>query len=232
MAEVRFVLLSVVLCLGCARPGPLPLNPASLRASQPRTILASLPPIPPFGTSGPKRARGLLSFAVSSGSESSTDERGRTVRSKGVGDPAEAISSALMAALVQRFGLKTLGKGKLQTQGTSAEDLSRQYQRADLVLDVRTSQWGIKPTSATRYAVFYEGSLRLVDTKRKAILAEGRCTVRPVKRPDDPSFDALIWDEAAILKQKLSGVIQSCVEEYRTRVLGLTMEETWKATGT
>ncbi len=38
-----------------------------------------------------------------------------------------------------------------------------------------------------------------------------------------------MWNDATILKERLLNVIQVCVDDYRTRVLGLTMQETWES---
>jgi hypothetical protein len=108
----------------------------------------------------------------------------------------------------------------------SAKELSGVYPHADLVLDVRTTRWGVSPTSATRYAIHYQGRLRLIDTRRRAVVADGTCVVEPDHQPNDPSWDALMWNDAASLKERLWKVIERCADDYRTRVLGMTMEET------
>ncbi len=153
--QVRHVLFSVLLfqAASCARPGPLPLNRAALRASQPRTILATLPPYPPFWKSYRKRT--FLGFPLLGAAigEAAAEEEGRKVQSLGVKDPADAIGAVLMGGLVKRFALQVPDVGKTQTRGTSAEELSGEYQHTDLVLDVRTTRWGVSPTSATRYAI-------------------------------------------------------------------------------
>jgi hypothetical protein len=172
---------------------------------------------------------GLVGVAVSEAvRQAAAEEEGRKVQSLGVRDPADVMAVVLMGALLKRFALQTPDAGKAQTRGTSAEELSDEYQHADVVLDVRTTRWGVSPTSATRYAIFYEGSLKLIDTRRRAIIAEGTCAVRPDHQPDDPSYDALMWNDATILKEKLPNVIQACVDHYRTRVLGLTMQDMGK----
>lgn len=169
---------------------------------------------------------GLWGFVTSKVvSESVAEAEATRVRSKGVIDPADVIQAVLKRGLVNRFALQVLDEGKIQTRGTSAQELAREYPHADLVLDVRTSDWGMLPTSATRYAIFYEGTLRLIDTRRQAIIAEGSCTFRPGKQSHDPSYDALMWQDATILKEKLQTAIQYCVDDYRTRVLGLTTQE-------
>jgi hypothetical protein len=172
---------------------------------------------------------GLGGVAVSEAvREAAAEEEGRKVRSLGVRDPADVMAVVLMGGLVKRFALQLLDAGNAQTRGTSAEALSNEYRHADLVLDMRTTRWGLSPTSATRYAIFYESSLRLIDTRRRAIIAEGTCAVRPDHQPDDPSYDALMWNAATILKEKLLKMIQLCVDDYRTRVLGLTMQDMGK----
>jgi hypothetical protein len=225
---VKAVLLSLLLfcAAGCAGPILLPLNRAALRASRPGAILASRPPVPTFRTSEPALAMVLFGVVGLVISEVASEAETKNVRSRGVNDPADAIASVLMRGLMMRFALQAL-EGKIQARAMSVEELSREYHNSDLVLDVRTTEWGMSPTSATQYAIFYEGSLRLIDTRRQTVLAEGSCKVRPDRQPDDPSYGALMWRDATILKEKLRNAIQHCIDDYRTRVLGLTTQETW-----
>jgi hypothetical protein len=225
---VRPLLFSAVLfcAAGCARPEYLPLNRAALRASQPRTILATLRPYPPFWKTHREWAPvwfGLVGKAVS---ESAAEAEGSQLRTLGVRDPADAIAVVLLEGLVKRFTLRVKHASEPQPLEMSAKELSGVYPHADLVLDVRTTRWGVSPTSATRYAIHYQGRLRLIDTRRRAVVADGTCVVEPDHQPNDPSWDALMWNDAASLKERLWKVIERCADDYRTRVLGMTMEET------
>lgn len=225
---MRLLLIAVLLvgAAGCARPEYLPLNRAALRASQPRTILATRPPYPGFWKSYRARSSLWSELGVVGHGDPEAEAEGLRVRSLGVGDPADMIAVVLLEGLLKRFALRVKHAGEPQTLGKSAEELSREYQHTDLVLDVRTTRWGVSPTTATRYALFYQGRLRLIDTRRRAVVADGTCDVRPDHQPDDPSYDALMWNNATILKERLWKVIERCADDYRTRILGLTTSET------
>lgn len=225
---MRRLLCSLLLfcAAGCARPEPLSLNRDALQASQPRTILATRPPYPPFWKSyrAPGSAWSAL-VGVTPG-KAAAESEGRQVRSLGVKDPADAIAVIVLEGLVKRFALRVKHAAEAQTRETSAEELADEYPHSDLVLDVRTTRWGVAPTTATRYAIYYQGHLRLIDTRRRAVVADGTCAVGPDHQPNDPSYDALMWNNATILKERLWKVIESCADDYRTRVLGLTAQDT------
>jgi hypothetical protein len=214
-------LASVLAAMSCASPGPL--NRAALRASQPRTILATLPPIPAFRgrtstIAGATAPLALLGMAV--GSELEVSE-GKKARAKHLYDPADAISAALMKGMVRRFSLNVVDAGKQETLGTSAGELSREYKDVDLVLDVRTSDWGFVPIRMGHYGILYEGTLRLIDTRNQSVIAEGSCTFHPADSEDSPSYDELMAADAALLKARFRALTQFCADDYRTRILGL-----------
>jgi hypothetical protein len=206
----------------CASRGPMPLNRAALRVTKPRTIVATLRPVPPFkghtSGNGLAGAFGLIGVVIL---ESMAESEGRSVRSRGVADPADTLVTALMPRMAKRFSLEILDSGKAQTRGISAKDLSREYGKADLVLDVRTHQWGFAPTSIGRYGMRYEGSLQLVDTRNQAVIAQGTCMYQSGEDPDAPTYDEMMANDAAVLRASLSAMVNYCLDDYRKRILGL-----------
>jgi hypothetical protein len=213
--------LVVLLCLSCATPGPL--NRAALRASHPRTILATLPPIPAFQgrTSQAEIAGALTGLVGLIVTDRMAEAEGKKARARQILDPADLITAVLMRGLAKRYALQVLDAGNVETSGTSAGELSREYASSDLVLDVRTSDWGFTPTRLGHYDIYYEGSVSLIDTRNKTVLAEGTCVSHPIDGEAAPSYEELMARDAALLKAKFRGLVMFCADDYRTRILGL-----------
>jgi hypothetical protein len=212
----------MVCATNCASPGPMPLNRAALRASQPRTIVATVPPVPSFkghtSGSGVAAAFGLVGLAIMEGM---AESEGKAVRSRGVVDPADPMVSALMPRLAKRFSLEILDSGTAKTRGKSATQLSREYGKADLVLDIRTHQWGFGPTGMGRYGMRYDGSLQLIDSRNQTVIAHGICQYQPDDDPNAPTYDQLMANDAAVLRASLTAMMNYCLDDYRKRILGL-----------
>lgn len=147
-------------------------------------------------------ALGLIGLGIRAADIAAT---GQAVEQKRTYDPASVIRVELARALSKRFSLQIV----------------EQHQIADLTLDVRTSQWGFKPVRMGHYGITYEGTLKLVDTRNKTVIAEGACLSLPVDSDDAPTYDELLANDAMILKASLSSLEEFCTTDYRTRILGL-----------
>lgn len=71
------------------------------------------------------------------------------------------------------------------------------------------------------YGVTYRGTLRLIDTRTRTLIAEGNCTSLPVDSTDAPDYEELLAHNARLLKAALTTLEQFCTDDYRTRILGV-----------
>lgn len=226
MIRAVALLLALSPALGCGGSTPLPgpLNRAALRASHPRSVRGAVTPVPQFqgvtSSSGMLAAFGLAGLVMMQGA---ADSEGDRARETGVYDPAVAINVELTKALAKRFSLQITDPSPKKIGRTirPVEDLSDRNQDVDLLLEVRTNAWGFKPVRIGAYGVTYEGTLRLIDTRSKALIAEGQCTSLPVDSSEAPSYEQMQAQEAALLKEMLRGLEQYCTDDYRKRILGL-----------
>src|SRR5262249_38033840 len=136
-------------------------------------------------------------------------------------DPAVAISDTLANALAKRFSLRVLPADGSLTQATTPRELAARHRDSDLVLEVRTSDWGFHPTKLGRYGATYDRRVRLLGARTGNVLAEGVCSQHPVPTSDGPTYDQLLANDAALLKQMLGSIAVSCSDDYRKRILGL-----------
>jgi hypothetical protein len=222
---VRFQIVAVLLAVAsCAEAGPQTLNRPALRATNPRTLAVARSPTPRFvaKTYSGAVTEGLFGLGGLAVAESTFRTNGQAITNGGATyDPAVAISERLAEGLAKRFSLRVLPVDGSLTQATTPRELAARYRDADLVLDVRTSNWGFHPTAVEHYGATYDGTLRLIDARTGSVLAEGLCSQHPVPTSDGPTYDELLANDAALLKRMLGSIAESCSDDYRKRILGL-----------
>lgn len=168
-----------------------------------------------------------------------------TIAREKVQDPALAIGFHLTEALARRFSLQVAPAAvsppptklppptdesgspsnanapSAPVDAPSIDELAAQNPHVHLLLEVQTSRWGFQAVRFAHYGTFYEGTLRLIDLRTKAVMAEGTCVSYPTDTPDAPILEALFSDHARILKEQLNVLESFCTDDYRTRILGL-----------
>jgi hypothetical protein len=183
--------------------GYQPLNRAALRITQPHTV--EVPILPPvyFG----ENVSPLLTVGVVPAIASAlrTCSNGTEVVKMKLEDPAKAIRAELGPRLSKRFSLQP------PPPATTP----------DLVLEIATTSWMILASGVGESSLRYEGTLKLTDRRRNAVLAEGICKIDPSPPEGVRSCDDLVKNNGAALKESLRDVAQYCTEDYRTRLLGL-----------
>ena len=113
-----------------------------------------------------------------------------------------------------------------RTQAKDAEEVIKDYPGADLILDIRTSKWGIHRIEApstrgeVHFAVGYQGWLRLIDARKRAVVVETTCSIQFSNGDDPPTINELLEDDCALLDKGLLLTAQTCAKRLRA-ALGL-----------
>jgi hypothetical protein len=200
---------------GCAPTETfIPLNRAALRVSQPQTLLVRKWPPPPFDGAAVKVALPLdyLISAAIAGTVSSVD-------GEGMRDPAMLMRMDIGLAMKKRFSVEVIDQDVNMDDRDARPNAGARP--ADLMLDIRTTDWGIVPTRIRHYTAKYEGTLTLTDLRTGKILARADCGGRPVDTADNPTFDELKEGGASRAKAMVKQAGEYCFLDYRKRVLGL-----------
>jgi hypothetical protein len=214
----RLVVVAAALVLpGCASVQKIPMNPSSAQALKDKEIALAERAKPDFAATTPSRgAFGMIGAAVT------ISEGNKLIRQHGIEDPALYIGKALAVELQDRYSARLSPKGA-PTASDEVDEVVKSANGADLVLDVRTLNWSFMyfPTSWGRYRVIYSARLRLVDVKDGKVLAEGGCARVPDEADSAPSYDELMANSAARLKQELRIAAEHCISEFRSKTLAL-----------
>ena len=201
--------MALTVLVACAGPSGLkPLDRPALRASQARTLAVVKTATPQFAasTSEGRIIGAFFGAAGAVGEEAISGSKGeRLAREKRIADPAIDIGWSLAQSLMRKYSLQFV-----KTSG-----------QPDLVLEIATTDWGYRPTGLGRYGVTYDGRVRLVDTRTRAVVAEGVCSSHPMDGAEAPSHDELLRNDGATLKDLVRSIRDFCLRDYRTRIFGL-----------
>jgi hypothetical protein len=214
-ASRRLLLSAFCFAIGCGtvEGGPLEggaLNRVALRASHPRTIVLAKAPCPSFANMTTSPLGGMVGAAR----EAQLVPFGQPWP-KGkmpvMSDPAIKMGGDLAAALARKYALQIVTRAESDASGAPA----------DLRLEVTTSAWGYARVHDWRFIISYEGTIKLIDERRHVLLAEGSCSYRPLESEDDPTYEALVANDGALVKAKVASMAESCLDDYRMRILGI-----------
>jgi hypothetical protein len=228
---------SGVLSSACATKRLPPLDQAALRASRPRTLAVVADRSPVMTAEGPAKdgalanvgpviMYGLWGAAIVEGrDEKANHRRARWMKGCGIDDPVVEIRDTLADDLAETLSLEVLESDR-RTKAKDPDDVIKDYPGADLILDIRTTRWGIhriKTSSSdtkVRFAVGYDGSVRLIDARTRAVIADADCSVQFSNGDDPPTITELLEDDCALLDKGLALSAETCVKRHRAS-LGL-----------
>jgi hypothetical protein len=211
---------------GCVSIQEVPMTAASADAIRGREMSVSQRGKPDFGAMTPGKMAGGALFGALGGAIAGAamiSAGNEIVAQNNVEDPAEYIADTLSGAMKSKFDT-ALARSRTALATDDADEAGKTNSRADLVLDVRTLNWGFIyfPTSWDRYRLHYIARARLIDARKGQILAEGRCTVRAPESADAaPTHDELLAGNAARLKKDLKAAADFCAAQFAAETFSL-----------
>lgn len=209
------IVIGLVLLSGCASTKVVPLQEKDLASLQGGTVTTSTREKPGFGamTAGKAMFGAIGAVAmIAKGNE--------IVKENDVEDPAAYIAQELAKGFADANEMTVVSTEGVIASGTKPAELAKAYPDADVLLDVQTVNWsfGYFPTDWNSYRVMYSAKVRVIDTKRRKLLAEGFCSRVPEHADNAPSHDQLLADRAAVLKQELAAAADHCISTFRNEV--------------
>ncbi len=131
------------------------------------------------------------------GAVSALQEGNRLIRAHGIEDPAHAISRELGASLAALNGMR----------------LESDPDKADIVMDVKTTNWDFRPhrNDAAALYVVYAARVTLTDQATDEVLTMGRCRSSHDPQTDRASIDELLADDGQRLRSEIKDAARECV---------------------
>jgi hypothetical protein len=216
----------VFAAMGCAHERQR-LSASAVRATEPRTLLLHVEANGAFDANRPKSALTiLLAPPLVTLSSAATEGPGIANEDRLV-DPAFDVGDALADALVQTYSLDRVTVTQDSPPGDPTPVVRRPRVGADLVLDVRTTWWGIRFAPSQRlgrYAVHLEMEAVLTDLRSGKVLARGACIGDDPKTAAGRLYDDFEADRGALVRQQLALAADRCAYFLGTKTLSLPDE--------
>lgn len=139
-------------------------------------------------------------------------------------DPAHAVAAELNAALVKRDNIKKAHGSVRAPNGSRPADIAAAARgNADYVLDIQTVMWGIyyQPTAWTSYDLKFQAIGSLINVKTGAVVASATCKDLPDVNPRGPSYNQMMANDSALIKQMVAYEVAGCVATLKRDMLAL-----------
>lgn len=134
-------------------------------------------------------------------------------------DPASQIADEFGQVLTEKYELKISGLNRPEVDFDDIDRLVKYYPEGDILLDVKTLDWGIAFQMPAGYWLTYHARLRLIDRANQKILAQDRCSRPRESLGGATSFDEIRESEAAALRQALSDAVRACTAYFRAQFI-------------
>ena len=138
----------------------------------------------------------------------------KLVDENGIADPAILLREQLTRGLKDAFGVVPSTPDATATAFTKPNELAALHPESDYVLDVRSAGWNYAyyPTQWSTYWVGYSVQVQLIETESKRVVSNAACNANTNKHPHPPSREALLANDAKLLKDVTAGLGWTCVQ--------------------
>ena len=223
---LAIIIIGSLVFVGCVSTKNVPVAASDIDDLRNHTVAVPKRKVPDFGAFTADKTAGQAVFGLIggiAGAVATISEGNRIVRENEIEDPANYISQQLLSALSDTYQMTPIDTVSPELESEEVDDISRVFEAADYVLDVRTINWSFWyfPSDWNNYRVMYSSKLRLIDTKKSVAIAEGFCSRFPEEDEDAPSYDELLFNNARRLKDELKISADYCVDYFKKEILGL-----------
>lgn len=218
MRKTILALIAAIAMSGCASFKQQAIDKESLAGIKDQTVTYTAREKPDFSA----MTAGKAAFAMV-GAIAMITEGNSIISTNNIADPANTIATGLVKELEVAYGVQLITPPtKVSTNDPTQIALSVKS-TARYVIDVQTIYWGFVyfPTDWTHYRVLYTAKARLIDIQTKRSIAEGFCKHKPESNVNAPTYDELITNQAAGLKNNLNLIAQECINSMKIQMLTL-----------
>jgi len=146
----------------------------------------------------------------------------KIVADNNIADPADVLEQELVPAVIKHYGMQLKEGPAPVIKASKPKDIAASQKDVDYILDVQSAGWmfAYYPTSWDTYWIGYTGHVQLIDRASGKQLADAFCNANTNKHPVSPTKDAMLANNAQLLKDVTHGLGWNCVqllskEEFR-----------------
>lgn len=137
-------------------------------------------------------------------------------------DPSFVLGESLAKGLQAKYGVQVKAPAIKTTDG-NIEQIANVSNSANYAIDVQTVNWGFGyfPTDWSHYRVIYVAKARLINLVTKQVIAENGCVIRQNSNENAPTHEAMLANEAALLKSMINKAVSECQKKIETETFKL-----------
>lgn len=142
------------------------------------------------------------------------------VKEHNLRDPAISIRNTLTKDLSETYQISDINViSKAMPYESDPENVAALASNEGIVLDVRTFGWGtMSYPFKTKYRVNYVAQARLINAEEKRLISADRCVLNEEFSETSPTYDELMENSAALLKQKLANATTECTRKFSDKM--------------
>ncbi len=142
------------------------------------------------------------------------------VKEHDIQDPALSIRSTLARDLSETYQISDINVvSESIPYEKDPERVAALASNEGIVLDVRTFGWGTMAYPfKTKYKVNYFAQARLINAKESRLISADRCVINEEYSETSPTYDELMENGAALLKQKLASATTECAKTFSDKM--------------
>jgi hypothetical protein len=150
----------------------------------------------------------------------------RIVEENEIADPADILEKELAPAVARHYGMTLKSGSGLLVDGHKPKEIVAVQPDADYVLDLQSNTWmfAYYPTDWNTYWIGYGVQASLLDKSGKQ-LAKMACYSDTNKHPKSPGKDAMLANNAQVLKDVTASLGWSCLHRIASKEFALAEGE-------
>lgn len=202
--------------VGCAKnPILITVEDRSLLKSAPFYSVHDSPPNFYYVTKGEEIISGFGMFLVTMVKQGFHDDLAGLYHLE---NPNRTIAQDLTRRVVKEYNLKDVRPNELDGSWSEPEDLKRRFSQG-LLLEVRTAQWGLRPTSWSKFHVVLKSEARLVSLQDAKEIWYDTCVSEKLDGGErDPNLEDLEANDGELLKTMVKEATETCTAELWTKL--------------
>ncbi|MEO7861528.1 MAG: hypothetical protein ABIU05_14030 [Nitrospirales bacterium] len=133
-------------------------------------------------------------------------------------NPNRTIAQDLTRRVVKEYDLKDVRLNEFGGSWSEPEDLKRRFSQG-LLLEVRTAQWGLRPTSWSKFHLVLKSAARLVSLQDAKEIWYDTCVSEKLDGGErDPNLEDLEANDGELLKTMVKEATETCTAELWTKL--------------
>ena len=133
-----------------------------------------------------------------------------------ISDPSTELGEKLAKSLEAKYNTQTAG-APIKTADGNIDQMAKDSSDAKFAIDVQTINWGFAyfPFDWSHYRVLYVAKARLINLETKQVVAEDGCQIYKKENENAPTYDQLMANQAALLKDMIKAATGECMAKWQ-----------------